>query len=211
MSARISCILASTSGLGYRICGTPVSDHEGTVIDEFRARPRLDGRASPARRWRCGRMPSDGWWIVVGPTGRGPRACSRTSRSAVSCPAESAASTTVRRRRLDRARLRRAGAMRARPPARVRALLIPRLSEPQAAVRRVSDAGRGSTSVGGPRRRAGDLAAVAAGDTRLRSQTTLAVYTHATGQAREMALAAVGAYLDQLLAAAPRLRSALAS
>ena len=40
----------------------------------------------------------------------------------------------------------------------------------------------------------GELAAVA-GDTRLRSQTTLAVYTHATGQARKMALAAVGAYL----------------
>jgi integrase len=57
----------------------------------------------------------------------------------------------------------------------------------------------------------GELAAVAAGDTRLRSQTTLAVYTHATGQARAMALEAVGAYLEQLLAAAPRLRSALAS
>jgi integrase len=57
----------------------------------------------------------------------------------------------------------------------------------------------------------GELAAVAAGDRRLRSQTTLAVYTHATGQAREMALAAVGEYLEQLLAAAPRLRSALAS
>ena len=57
----------------------------------------------------------------------------------------------------------------------------------------------------------GELAAVAAGDTRLRSQTTLAVYTHATGQAREMALAVVGAYLDRLLAAAPRLRSGLAS
>jgi hypothetical protein len=42
-------------------------------------------------------------------------------------------------------------------------------------------------------------------------QTTLAVYTHATGQARAMALEAVGAYLEQLLAAAPRLRSALAS
>jgi integrase len=57
----------------------------------------------------------------------------------------------------------------------------------------------------------GELAAVAAGDGRLRSQTTLAVYTHATGQARERALEAVGAYLEQLLAAAPRLRSALAS
>jgi hypothetical protein len=35
--------------------------------------------------------------------------------------------------------------------------------------------------------------------------------THATGQAREMALAAGSEYLEQLLAAAPRLRSALAS
>lgn len=57
----------------------------------------------------------------------------------------------------------------------------------------------------------GELAAVAAGDGRLRSQTTLAVYTHATGQARERALEAVGEYLEQLLAAAPRLRSAIAS
>jgi len=57
----------------------------------------------------------------------------------------------------------------------------------------------------------GELAAVAAGDGRLRSQTTLAVYTHATGQSREDALEAVGAYLEQLLAAAPRLRAALAS
>jgi integrase len=57
----------------------------------------------------------------------------------------------------------------------------------------------------------GELAAVAAGDGRLRSQTTLAVYTHATGQAREQALEAVGVYLEQLLAVAPRLRSALAS
>ena len=57
----------------------------------------------------------------------------------------------------------------------------------------------------------GELAAVAAGDGRLRSQTTLAVYTHATGQARERALEAVGEYLARLLAAAPRLRSALAS
>jgi integrase len=57
----------------------------------------------------------------------------------------------------------------------------------------------------------GELAAVAAGNTRLRSQTTLAVYTHTTGQARAMALEAAGAYLDQLLVAAPRLRSALAS
>ena len=57
----------------------------------------------------------------------------------------------------------------------------------------------------------GELAAVAAGDGRLRSQTTLAVYTHATGQAREQALEAVGEYLGQLLAAAPRLRAALAS
>ncbi len=57
----------------------------------------------------------------------------------------------------------------------------------------------------------GELAAVAAGDGRLRSQTTLAVYTHATGQAREHALEALGAYLEKLLAAAPRLRAALAS
>ena len=57
----------------------------------------------------------------------------------------------------------------------------------------------------------GELAAVAAGNGRLRAQTTLAVYTHATGQAREHALKAVGEYLDQLLAASPRLRSALAS
>ena len=34
----------------------------------------------------------------------------------------------------------------------------------------------------------GELGAVAAGDGRLRSQTTLAIYTHATGQARELAL-----------------------
>jgi integrase len=54
----------------------------------------------------------------------------------------------------------------------------------------------------------GELAAVAAGDRRLRSQTTLAVYTHATGQARELALEAVAGYLKQLLTAAPRLRSA---
>jgi integrase len=57
----------------------------------------------------------------------------------------------------------------------------------------------------------GELAAVAAGDPRLRSQTTLTVYTHATGLARELALGAVGEYLTQLLAAAPRLRAALAS
>jgi integrase len=57
----------------------------------------------------------------------------------------------------------------------------------------------------------GELAVIAAGDGRLRSQTTLAVYTHATGQAREKALEAVGASLEQLLAAAPRLRAALAS
>jgi malonyl CoA-acyl carrier protein transacylase len=57
----------------------------------------------------------------------------------------------------------------------------------------------------------GELAAVAAGDRRLRSQTTLAVYTHATGQARELALDAVGEYLAHLLTAAPRLRAALAS
>jgi integrase len=56
----------------------------------------------------------------------------------------------------------------------------------------------------------GDLSAATAGDRRLRSQTTLAVYTHATGQAREAALAAVGEYLAQLLEAAPRLRAALA-
>jgi hypothetical protein len=57
----------------------------------------------------------------------------------------------------------------------------------------------------------GALAAVAAGDGPLRSQTTLAVYTHATAQARERALDAVGAYLEEELAAAPRLRAALAS
>jgi integrase len=57
----------------------------------------------------------------------------------------------------------------------------------------------------------GELAAVAAGDGRLRSQTTLAVYTHATGQAREQALGAVDEYLAQLLSTAPRLRAALAS
>jgi integrase len=57
----------------------------------------------------------------------------------------------------------------------------------------------------------GELASVAAGDSRLRSQTTLAVYTHSTGQARELALAAVGEYLDQLLRRAPLLRSALES
>ncbi len=57
----------------------------------------------------------------------------------------------------------------------------------------------------------GELAAVAAGDGRLRSQTTLAVYTHATGQAREKALDAIGDYLERLLDTAPRLRSALAS
>jgi hypothetical protein len=55
----------------------------------------------------------------------------------------------------------------------------------------------------------GELAAVAAGDGRLRSQTTLAVYTHATGQARDRALEAIGDYLGQLLDTAPRLRSAL--
>lgn len=52
----------------------------------------------------------------------------------------------------------------------------------------------------------GELSAVAAGDNRLRSQTTLAVYTHATGQARELAL---DAYLRSALDAVPRLRSAL--
>jgi integrase len=57
---------------------------------------------------------------------------------------------------------------------------------------------------------AGELSAASAGDRRLRSQTTLAIYTHATGQAREAALAAVGEYLSQLLEAAPRLRAALA-
>jgi integrase len=57
----------------------------------------------------------------------------------------------------------------------------------------------------------GELASVAAGDGRLRSQTTLSVYTHATGQAREGALEAVDDYLNHLLAAAPRLRAALAS
>jgi integrase len=56
----------------------------------------------------------------------------------------------------------------------------------------------------------GDLTATTGGDHRMRSQTTLAVYTHATGQARELALAAVAEYLDQLLEAAPRLRAALA-
>ena len=45
---------------------------------------------------------------------------------------------------------------------------------------------------------------------KLCSQTTLAVYTHATGQAREQALEVVGHYLAQLLEAAPRLRTALA-
>jgi integrase len=57
----------------------------------------------------------------------------------------------------------------------------------------------------------GELAAVAAGDGRLRSQTTLSVYTHATGQAREAALTAVDEYLTAMLAAAPTLRSAIAS
>jgi len=57
----------------------------------------------------------------------------------------------------------------------------------------------------------GELAAVASGDRRLRSQTTLAVYTHATGQARERALEAVSDYLKQLLIAAPGLRAALVS
>lgn len=55
----------------------------------------------------------------------------------------------------------------------------------------------------------GELAAVAEGDKRLRNQTTLAVYTHATGQARDEALAAVNGYLDELLMAAPVLRAAL--
>jgi hypothetical protein len=40
----------------------------------------------------------------------------------------------------------------------------------------------------------GELAVVADGDGRLRSQTTLAVYTHATGQVRGVALHAVDAY-----------------
>ena len=57
----------------------------------------------------------------------------------------------------------------------------------------------------------GELAAVAAGDPRLRSQTTLAVYTHATGQASELALEAVDEYRAELLVTAPRLRAALAS
>jgi integrase len=57
----------------------------------------------------------------------------------------------------------------------------------------------------------GELSAVAADDRRLRSQTTLAVYTHATGQARELALDAVGVYLRQALACAPQLRAALRS
>ena len=57
----------------------------------------------------------------------------------------------------------------------------------------------------------GELAAVAAGDGRLRSQTTLAVYTHATGQARDRALEAIGAYLEEMLVSAPRLRSALSA
>lgn len=56
----------------------------------------------------------------------------------------------------------------------------------------------------------GEVAAVAASDLRLRSQTTLAVYTHATGLAREQALDAVGDYLTNLLKKAPRLRAALA-
>jgi integrase len=42
----------------------------------------------------------------------------------------------------------------------------------------------------------GELSAVVADDRRLRSQTTLTVYTHATGQARELALAAVQRYLE---------------
>jgi integrase len=57
----------------------------------------------------------------------------------------------------------------------------------------------------------GELASVAAGDPLLRSQTTLAVYTHATGLARERALDAISEYLTQLLATAPRLRAVLAS
>ena len=57
----------------------------------------------------------------------------------------------------------------------------------------------------------GELAAVAAGDRRLRSQTTLAVYTHATGQARERTLEAVDDYLERLISAAPQLQAALAS
>jgi integrase len=57
----------------------------------------------------------------------------------------------------------------------------------------------------------GELSAVAADDRRLRSQTTLTVYTHATGQARELALDALAAYLRTMLDAAPRLRAALAS
>lgn len=56
----------------------------------------------------------------------------------------------------------------------------------------------------------GELAAVAEGDKRLRNQTTLAVYTHATGQARVDALAAVNGYLEELLTAAPSMRAAIA-
>jgi hypothetical protein len=56
----------------------------------------------------------------------------------------------------------------------------------------------------------GGLAAVAEGDKRLRTQTTRAVYKHATGQASADALAAVDGYLTELLAAAPSLRAAMA-
>lgn len=56
----------------------------------------------------------------------------------------------------------------------------------------------------------GELSAVAAGDNRLRSQTTLSVYAHATGQARELALQAINEYLEKLLVTAPLLRCALA-
>lgn len=57
----------------------------------------------------------------------------------------------------------------------------------------------------------GELASVAEGDGRLRSQTTLAIYTHPTGQSRERALEAVEAYFEQLMVTAPRLRAAVGS
>jgi integrase len=57
----------------------------------------------------------------------------------------------------------------------------------------------------------GEISAVAADDRRLRSQTTLTVYTHATGKARGLALDAVGRYLEDMLAVAPRLRVAVPS
>jgi integrase len=55
----------------------------------------------------------------------------------------------------------------------------------------------------------GDLAGLVAGQPRLRSQTTLAVYTHPTGRARKKALKTIDAYLEELLKSALRLRAAL--